>query len=208
MSTQRRTLTLVGNGEIARNLSRSIDSSDFVVRFNACRNYGGPCGTRLDALCLTNTGQPARLFSRKGYFNALPFFPAIAEIWIPRDVRVHKKYNDLYLEAGGDPALPEPLSDRTRQILAANFSDLTVCRFGAATNEAAFLTLSVLSTTAFVMPSTGYLALMHALTATAWTGYEIRLAGFSFTGWQGHPWAAERAAVAALVKQKRLRILA
>jgi hypothetical protein len=52
-------IAIVGNANFSFNQSDRIDKCDFVLRFNECKNFGLNCGTKTDAICVTNTGIPA-----------------------------------------------------------------------------------------------------------------------------------------------------
>lgn len=59
----------------------------------------------------------------------------------------------------------------------------------------------------YVAPSSGLVVIADVLSSVASAGDEIVLAGFGHSGWEWHPFAAERRYVDALAAQGRLRRL-
>ena len=63
----------------------------------------------------------------------------------------------------------------------------------AATHEALDRTLGSFGPEPYVVPSTGAVAIAEFLTHYRKADDQIFLAGFGHQGWDGHPWAAEKA---------------
>ena len=58
MKTQKRRFIVVGNADLPRDLSREIDSADYVLRFNQPRLLDGWSGSKTSCLMMCNSGKP------------------------------------------------------------------------------------------------------------------------------------------------------
>ncbi|MFZ4554431.1 MAG: hypothetical protein ACOYNQ_07820 [Burkholderiales bacterium] len=200
-------LVIVGNALSPLDYSPLIDGAEKVLRFNECKQFGGRVGTKTDILCVTNTGLPARR-----YIEQRPFlsFDAVrsAVVWFPRDSGAHlahlKQINQTHPRLDAE-VLERELRDLSDDIIAAN--DLSGCaieRFSSDINDRVFKELARLGAPRLSIPSTGILALERIMKDPAFGDYRIHLLGFGFSGWNGHPWSAEKALVADYVRLDRL----
>lgn len=82
--------------------------------------------------------------------------------------------------------------DFKKEIILANGIEKKYIAFSRQINELAFLILSLFSEKSFVMPSSGFLTLIYVMFCRRFMNSEIILIGFEFSGWEGHPWLAER----------------
>lgn len=189
-------LAIVGSGRIRFDQSRMIDACNPVIRFNECKNYGRNCGRRTDILCLTNTGGPAMRMIREAPIRSAPYRDGVTEVWLPRDSGVHAA---LGVDMPADGCLDVSAELLERSALA----DRRVIRFDAGLNERVFRELQRRSARPFTCPSTGILAIEYVAGQARFDGYEKYIFGFSFRGWEGHPWRAERDLVHARVAARR-----
>lgn len=199
-------LAIVGNAPTVINYSSLIDNSDIVIRFNDRKSYGGNSGLKTDILFINNTGEPARR-----YINQTPFKKHNTEpieYWFPRNIQVHlthlKKikahhpnYANNYIES--------ELDDLTKEIIFSN--NLTKChlmKLPKELNESLFQKLEDIQTHPFLAPSTGSLAIEWAVNNNNFSNYRIHVIGFGFSGWIGHPWAAEKALMADYIYRNKI----
>ncbi|WP_162561126.1 hypothetical protein [Methylobacterium terrae] len=189
-------LIVVGNAPVENNHESLVDTADCVVRFNKCENYGKNTGTKTDILVLGNLGAHSLDWSKDNKLSSFPFWREISEIWFPRDRDIYIKYRDIYTNKIIDQAPPGPINDYKNHIIAGNKISAEIICLPKEVNEFSFLLLSCLCDNPFSMPSTGFLTLMYILTCERFSNYKIGLIGFGFSGWDGHPWSAEREAVA------------
>ncbi len=223
LGLRRKRLVIVASAPLQRDFSRFIDSADCVVRFNNCKNYGRQAGTRTDILYLNNTGDPdvqrtLRFFlkprtpaqleaelpyrssARAFYFVRPPahYFQALMQDRLDQGVQLagqelprHSHGRDIAAEVAVSLRLP---ADRTHR-LSAQFHDSVIGKleeFGI--GDALF-------------PSTGMLGVEHILSCEDFAGYDIVALGFGFSGWEGHPWEAERQLMQRYAREGRLSLL-
>jgi hypothetical protein len=199
----RHRVAIVGNASVRKDWGGIIDACNFVVRFNGCQTRGAGTGDRIDALALCNSAPDPT--SRLMSFSHGDAFEAAGEIWLTRNPNLYQeylskaeakqfRYTDIYR---ADPA--EYL--RHLQSIAKSyriFEPEVEIRLRAAIADAA-------PRRRWLVPSTGALALTHCL--SHFPQSEIVLTGFSFEGWAGHPWLAERRHLLNLAKAGRVTLL-
>lgn len=192
-------IAIVGNAPIQYDVSELIDSCDLVVRFNEYINYGKNSGQRADILCVCNTGLPARQISQRASISNAPFFSELSEIWFPRDEDVHLRHVQPF-------CLEIPLTeyvDRSDLLIESNkLSATQVLIFGPELNEKAYHILSSKAKWPFLCPSSGFLALEYILSESRFFDYDKFLFGFSFRGFKGHPWEAEKQMIMQYAKHR------
>ena len=200
-----RRIALVGNAPIGGDAAAAIDACERVVRCNGARGFGGPAGSRLDDLFLVNRGgAPAEwledpdLAERPAVAAAsrvvLPLHPGSAYLPTRRgaDGRVHRDDRDH------TDALRERLGSPTRAVIGLPARHHERC--------CAALGLDPAGGVDDGRPSTGFVALAWYLDALA-PGWRVVLHGFTFEGWEGHPWRCEREWVEARVREGTVRVV-
>lgn len=196
-------IAIVGNAQLARDYSHRIDTADQVVRFNRIQTYGGNGGTHTTVLCLTNWGEIGRKFARRRIIAGLPCSSAVEEFWIARPTLAGKTSSFLVCRHW---RADFRVLDYSAALIARNDLGNKPCvHLGLSVYEAALerCGLPRSADSAQVQPSTGLLAIVYALQRYRGLA-ELELFGFRFTGWAGHPWAAERSVVEALQCEGRL----
>lgn len=199
----RHRIAIVGNAPVRKDWGDIIDACDFVIRFNGCQTRRAGTGDRIDVLALCNSAPSptARLMS----FSHGDAFEAADEIWLTRNPDLYQtylseaeakefRYTDIYR---ADPT--EYLSylhglGKSYRIFE---SDIEIRLRNAI--------LEVAPRRRWLVPSTGALALTHCLSHFAES--EIVVTGFSFEGWAGHPWLAERRYLLNLAEAGRVTLL-
>jgi hypothetical protein len=195
----RRTIMIVGNGEIAEGASDMIDAADFVVRFNECGSFGAG-GRRTDVVAVCNTGRPAKSMLSSPEWRNKEAVRTAREIWSVRDPR---KFAALRAPlALSHPELDDFCDDYTDEFAA--FAAGTGKRhviIDAAIHDAVDAELQPYHPGPYVVPSSGLVVIAEVMAAHP----DIVLAGFGHAGWDGHPFAAEKRLVDAYVAAGRLR---
>ncbi|WP_184360701.1 Urease operon accessory protein [Rhizobium sp. BK602] len=195
---------IVGNGEIAEGVASEIDAADTVVRFNDCRSFGAG-GSRTDIVAVCNTGRPARAMLGSAEWRKSPPVAAASEIWSVRDpVKFAALRTSLALS---HPELDDFCDDYTDQFTA--FCRATGKRhvvIDQSVHERVDEALSAHEPGSYVVPSSGLVAIGALM--LLYPDDDIAVTGFSHTGWDGHPFAAEKRLVDFYVSLGRLRRIA
>lgn len=197
-----RHIIIVGNGEIAPSAARRIDAADLVVRFNECGSYGRG-GTRTDIVAICNTGRPAKSMLASDAWRASAPVRSASSIWSVRDPA---KFATLRAPLRvTHPDLDDFCDNYTDELAVfarknGKAHDVIEQAVHAATDRA----LARHQPGSYVVPSSGLIVIMAFLTGRAAPSDKVSIAGFSHSGWDGHPFAAERRLVDALVADGRL----
>ncbi|MBC2884444.1 glycosyltransferase family 29 protein [Ochrobactrum sp. CM-21-5] len=187
----KKTIFIVGNGPLPRDLSKEIDSADFVVRFNEPRNSIGMSGTKTDLLMLATSSKQMQqwladpAFLRSAIFSNAPavlfaFHPSIIRRFHPRPnllSRIKGRRADWTLKAievlgmAGKEIriMPPQLYFDVCEELGIGASDMKK-----------------------VFPSTGFIGIWLALRDFPQTEWNVEICGFSWEGWKRHDWPAEK----------------
>jgi len=195
---------IVGNGEIAARAATVIDAADLVIRFNDCRSMGAG-GSRTDVVAVCNTGRPARAMLGSAEWRKSPAVAAASEIWSVRDPG---KFAALRAPlAISHPELDDFCDDYTDQFTA--FCQATGKRhvvIGQSIHEGVDAALADHDPGSYVVPSSGLIVIAEVMARHP--DDDIAITGFSHTGWEEHPFAAEKRLVDTYVSRGRLRRLA
>ncbi|MGN6582687.1 MAG: Urease operon accessory protein [Rhizobiaceae bacterium] len=183
-----RTLAIVGNGEMRGGAAEAIDAADLVIRFNECRSYGSG-GARTDVVAVCNTGLPAKTMLGSARWRTHPAVAAATEIWSVRDPAKFAEMRPLL--AFSHPELDDFCDDYTGQFgtfcTATGKTHLVIER---TIHEAMDHALLAFEPERYVVPSSGMIVIGSVL--ERFPGHDIVLAGFDHSGWEWHPFAAER----------------
>lgn len=198
-------IVVVGSAPLQIDYGNLVDSSEIVVRFNDCKNFGGASGQRTDIIYVNNTGSPAMRYINERPF-ALKAYCQSAVIWFVRDSSTHHAHFNKVKSSF--PRYPvTDLDDLSERIIGSNeLQGKEIHRISRAFNEDIFKKLSMLSKKPFICPSTGFFGLMHVLTNPAYKSCQVHALGFGFEGWKGHPWSAEKKLINNYVLSGRLTI--
>lgn len=192
-------VVLVGNAPLTRDHSGFVDAADFVVRFNLPASWGREGGTRFDAWVIAN-GNGGRQFAVKRSFAEAPYRDLPSEIWFPRAVEVHRRLREGRAESFLSERSERDLAQR---ILRANRLRQRWRRFDAGFYWRCLERLGAERDPTMV-PSAGFMATNHVL--ERFEGGEITLVGFTFQGWEGHPWRLEEAFVQRMAAEGALTL--
>ena len=184
-------IAIVGNAPTDEDRSSLIDGADYVVRFNNAFGYGGVTGMRIDELYLINCGGQPLEWLRSDAFWSRDYLARTSCISLPLAAQNRR------------PSLAIIDNDNGRSVDGLNFEwemravlrplGKTVRTLAPATVTAARSALRASGAdSAEINPSTGYLAAFTCLERCA-RDTIVELYGFTFVGWGGHSWDAEKA---------------
>ncbi|WP_457584172.1 Urease operon accessory protein [Ensifer canadensis] len=201
----RRTIMIVGNGEVSLGAAAIIDAADVVIRFNDCRSIGAG-GTKTDIVAVCNTGRPALAMLGGGRWKNSAAVRQAREIW---SVRSAEKFAGMRAAlAETHPDLDDFCDDYTSGFESFTTATGRVHRvISLAAHEQLDRELSRFAPGLYVVPSSGMVVIADVLSEFASADDQVVLAGFGHVGWEWHPFAAERRYVDALVAEGRLRRL-
>ena len=200
-----RTIMIVGNGEIAPGLAGVIDTADLVMRFNDCRSVGNG-GSKTDIVAVCNTGRPGKKMVEGTEWKANPAVLAASSIWCVRDPKKFAAMRPSIIAA--HPELDDFCDDYTDGFPAfATEIGKTFHVIPATTHERLDKELAAYRPAAYVVPSTGLVAVTEFLNAFWQADDRIHLVGFGHQGWEWHPWQAERQWVDARIAEGKLNRL-
>jgi hypothetical protein len=194
---------IVGNGEIGQGHAAAIDSADFVVRFNECGSFGTG-GERTDAVAVCNTGRPGKAMLGSAVWREHPAVRAAREIWSVRD-----PHNFAVLRTRlvfSHPELDDFCDDHTNEFNGFCADSGRRHRVvEKSIHDRVDLALAAFSPAPYVVPSSGMIVIADVLENQP--DDEVVIAGFSYRGWEWHPFAAERQLVDRYEAEGRLRRL-
>lgn len=188
----RRRVAVVGNGKVALRHADEIDSHDFVIRFNACSNFG-LSGLNTDLLVLVNTGLSGmRLARNAGEINPVALHAAKSFLFA-------RAPDLIALQRDRRPIPPDAedqflWTDFSAEIIESHIRKRKWKFLPSSLYWRAQKSLEAFGATEDHEPSTGMLALFHLREKLR--PQRITLYGFTHQGWPGHAWEAERALVA------------
>lgn len=198
--TSAKSIAVLGNAPICRDVSTKIESMDLVIRMNTVRNFGKYSGYKFDIWVLCPIVPDQDLFQqRHAAHKALP-----SEVWFTVFGMPESRWDKV---SGWGCHLRGVFSDNINRILLLSRIRQRYTVLGFRNFVRTMRKLSQFSTE-FVntpQPSTGILTIFYCL--ERFPAAKIYIAGFTFEGWEGHDWPAERALVAEAWRQGRLECL-
>lgn len=202
----RKTAIIVGNGQLARDLSPIVEAADFVLRFNEPKLSVGMSGTRTDLLMLATSSKPMQRRLNDPDFYISPTFQAAKAVLLVYHPIILRTYHPK-------PNILSQLKGRR-----SDWTQQTIERVGEAGKEIRIMppqfykegcaTLGLSEADMHrVFPSTGYFGVYHCLRSLPVEEWDIKLCGFSWEGWKRHSWDNERRWVAEHVAAGRLALI-
>ncbi|OLY44048.1 glycosyltransferase family 29 protein [Bartonella apis] len=191
MKTQKRRFIVVGNADLPRDLSREIDSADYVLRFNQPRLLDGWSGSKTSCLMMCNSGKPMQEKLEDPTFLECKFFKQAELITFVYHPYIMKTYF----------ARPRLLSqlfkhrrvDWTKQaikVLGEAGKDILIKSAQFYLDACAEIGIKDEKLKEW-FPSTGYLGIWDFLHHYDLTEWEIYICGFTWKGWKHHAWSTE-----------------
>lgn len=201
MASARR-IMIVGNGDVGTGAADLIDAGDFVIRFNGSRNFGA-AGTRTDVVAVCNTGRPGAQMLADPEWRDSEAVTSAKEIWSIRDPQKFAAMRPAL--AVSHPELDDFCDDYTvgfAQFAAARNKQHRI--IPAAVHDALDAALSTYHPVPYVVPSSGMVLIQALLSDPAFNDALLVLAGFGHSGWEWHPFEAERQFAEHLIRRGRL----
>ncbi|MCQ2003434.1 Urease operon accessory protein [Rhizobium sp. NRK18] len=197
-----RRIAIVGNGPVPQDAAARVDGCDFVIRFNDCRSLTSERG-RTDVVAVCNTGRPGKQMLYESDWRDIAAVRAAASIWCVRDPL---KFDEMRAVLGeSHPDLDDFCDDYTDGFAAfAAESGKGFRVIDRQVHERLDADLAAVGAGAYVVPSSGMVAIAEVLTHHAGPEDTILLAGFGHQGWDGHPFAAEKVLVDRYAAEGRL----
>lgn len=200
---------IIGNGPIANPQEITPAAGDLIVRFNMPSSQSMAIAQgRTDYLFTANSKAVFLENLEKGLLTSpavlskptvvMPYHPTIIRAHLPK--RRHKFLKILRkrgiddgtmdcIEAFGKPRLPLLL-------LSAEHYYHCCSTLGIDNDQPSPQ-----------VPSTGYIAIRYFLNNPLFRKYQMTLTGFTWQGWHGHVWDAERQQIEEMVRQGRVTIV-
>ncbi|OAE46555.1 hypothetical protein CN884_06655 [Ochrobactrum sp. 30A/1000/2015] len=202
----KKTLIIVGNAPLPRDLSAEVDAADFVVRFNEPKQSIGMSGTRTDLLMLATSSKPMQRRLRDPGFVQTPTFKAAKEVMLAYHPSIIRKYhprpNFLSRLKGrrGDWTM------QTIEVVGSAGKEIRIMppQFYLAGCKELGVTEENISK---VFPSTGFFGIWYMLEKCPQESWDVKICGFTWEGWKRHTWGDERSWVEQKVESGRISLL-
>jgi len=202
----KKTLIIVGNAPLPRDLSREVDAADFVVRFNEPKQSIGMSGTRTDLLILATSSKPMQRRLRDPGFVQTPTFKAAKEVMLAYHPSIMRLYHPK-------PNILSRLKGRR-----SDWTVETIEVVGGAGKEIRLMPPQFYidgckelgvgeENLSKVFPSTGFFGIWHMLGECPAENWDVKLCGFTWEGWKRHTWGDERSWVERQVATGRISII-
>lgn len=187
----RKTVTIVGNGPLPRDLSQDVDAADFVLRFNEPKTSACMSGTRTDLLMFaTSSKQAWQTLSNTDFLNS-DVFQQTKEVMFAFHPHIIHEFHP-------QPNILSRLKGRR-----ADATMQTIEVFGGAGKPIRIMppqfylegckALGIPESKMHgLFPSTGFFGIWYILQGFSSELWDIKLCGFSWEGWKRHAWADER----------------
>lgn len=203
-------LVIIGNADVASDYSELVNSFDVAVRINLRKNHNtihGTTGTKTDLLCYTpravylvmNNDEDLQLI--EGYCNN------VSRVWFLRPRRAYW-VNRIFLSG----------FFFRKERLFFDLSRAFMKRFKLKDSRTEFVEANFLNSTIHKLwdmnfssprpwPSAGIMAIEKVLADEEFRHFEKYLLGFTFEGWEGHPWESEKKLVEGYREKGLLRFI-
>lgn len=207
----RKTIAIVGNADVTKDYSAFIDSCDLVVRLNL--RTGLPAlmhdrlGNKTDILCYAPRATRLVVDDWAHLGQLRRFFAEARQIWFvgpkpwfrmrPKGIiRFMLKNERLVFDASAVIVRALQLEDRQIEYFTRDFRDSVAEKLQA-----------LASSTESGLPSAGMVVIQRVLEDPEFEAYQKCVLGFTFEGWQGHPFTREQRLVEKYSAQGLLQLL-
>jgi len=200
-------IAVVGNGPVEARLFDLIERTDFVVRFNAPPPAHEYRGMRTDRLVIANSAkQTQELLASPAYLEG-PVFSGARSFLLPHHpdiIRRHMPKPTPWSWLKGRRADLTAVCERAMRPTGKPVEILDPATYVEACEQLDIPAARRRS----MFPSSGMLAIVHALRRSPADDTRIHLFGFGFAGWKRHDWPAERRFVEDLIRRGRVVVAA
>jgi hypothetical protein len=202
-------LAIIGNADVTDDYSGFVDSCNVVIRINLRENYNmmhSTTGHKADILCYTPRAIKLVLNEDRHMRFLKTYQEHVKQVWFlrPRPGYTLNKERLIGFFLRRERFFLDMSRTFIKQIaLKAE----RVVYVGNEFREAVIKKLSEGGHgTGEIYPSAGIMAIEKCLGEMEFAGHEKYLLGFTFQGWEGHPWHLERELVDRYVERGVLRI--
>lgn len=193
-------ILIIGNSEPSANHKYLLEDAEIVVRFNNKQYKFASENKKTTCLSIVNTGAVGHGLLQNIKSNK--FYLEARTILFARSQKIHQNHliqnplRNQYSEEVID------VSHRYKAELVAD--GRKVVHLSDAHNLACFRLIQSRTHLPFICPSSGFLVIWFFLNNPEYVAYEKHIVGFSFKGWWGHPWAAEKEIMLELHRENEL----
>lgn len=199
----KKTLIIVGNAPLARDLSAEVDAADFVVRFN---EPIGMSGTRTDLLMLATTSKPMQRRLSDPSFLQTPTFKAAKEVMLAYHPSIIRKYHPVPNFLSRLKGRRSDWTMQTIEIIGSAGKEIRIMppQFYLAGCRELGIAEENLSK---IFPSTGFFGIWYMLGKCPEESWNVKICGFTWEGWKRHAWGDERSWVEQKIKSGRISLI-
>ena len=203
-------LVIIGNADVTGDHSEFVNSFDVVVRINLRNNHNtahGTTGTKTDLLCYTPRAVNMVMNNDEDLKLIESYCSNVSRLWFLRP-RHGYWVNRSFLSG----------FFFRRERLFLDLSRAFIKRFKLKESRTEFIEADFLNSVINNLrnqnpdgpkpwPSAGIMVIEKVLADEEYTHFEKYLLGFTFDGWEGHPWASEIKLVEGYNEQGLLRFI-
>lgn len=202
----RKTVIIIGNGALERDISGIVNDAQFVMRFNEPNLTGGMSGERTDMIMLAASSKILyRRLVDPGFFDnaALKAAKVLMLAYHPEIIRQYHPRTNIFQRLRGRRA------DWTMQAIELlGHAGKEIRIMPPQTYMEGCVELGIAGPQMRkVFPSTGFLGIGYALAHFPVSEWDIKLCGFSWEGWKRHDWRAEHGWVEDKVTEGRISLI-
>jgi|GEM_PF-2384563 len=185
LTSNPKTVALVGNGDTAVGKGSEIDAHDFVVRINRAIHFG-PAGVKTDALAIINWSSPGCWMSNGETPINSDALASAKSIWLPMPPEEMEEVKNDQPEIFPWPGYV----DFTKEVTEKLVGNRPTVKFPPMIWRDLTKDLRKLGAERIMAASTGALVLAYLVRVCPKS--RINLYGFTHEGWHGHPWSQEK----------------
>ncbi|MCO7725383.1 glycosyltransferase family 29 protein [Brucella intermedia] len=202
----KKTLIIVGNAPLPRDLSAEVDSADFVVRFNEPKQSIGMSGTRTDLLMLATSSKPMQRRLSDPDFLQTPTFKAAKEVMLAYHPSIIRKYHPRPNFLSRLKGRRSDWTMQTIEIIGSAGKEIRIMppQFYLAGCKELGIAEENLSKT---FPSTGFFGIFYMLGKCPQESWNVKICGFTWEGWKRHAWGDERSWVEQKIEAGRISLI-
>lgn len=203
----RKTVVIVGNGVLLRDLSAEIDAAHFVLRFNEPKTSLGLSGSRTDLLMFATSSKQAWKSLQSTDFLNSAIFSATREVMFAFHPKIIRDFHPQPNILSRLKSRRADATTRAIDVIGTAGKPIRIMPPQFYLNGCKALDIPE-GKMREVFPSTGFLGIWYILENFPRDEWDIKLCGFNWEGWKRHPWANEREWVQSRIASGALSSLA
>jgi len=195
-------IIIIGNSKIDNlsldsksTLKKLMKKAEIVIRFNKLYNFQKEFGNKTTIYCCTNKGEHSKHFPNLSLLLKLLIFRP-KSLLFTYPIKINHKFNNIENHIGVDYS--ERIMRKLFFIKNKEFIDEKI--FSQS------LKLVNYESNGFI-PSSGLLLINHILNKYDIKEYKVSIIGFTWKGWKGHNWEAERKYFENLISEGKIQNL-